>query len=152
MILIILYFMCILIGFNISYSLQLCLLTNQLRGVRTRRFITVFTKARHRPLSWANLIHSTSQQPNSLRYILIPSSIYASIFQVVSFLQAFSPKPVHFLLTLTLYALLLQSNALHYRIVCVMLEILNFHCLKMANICRLCFFKLHIPVMHQQKC
>jgi hypothetical protein len=43
-------------------------------GARTRLFITVYTTARNRSLSWANWIHSTLPQPVSLRYILIPSS------------------------------------------------------------------------------
>jgi hypothetical protein len=49
-------------------------LTIQLRGARTRRFITVFTRARHRSLSWTNWIHTTSPQPISLRSVLISSS------------------------------------------------------------------------------
>jgi hypothetical protein len=47
---------------------------NKLRGARTRRFITVFTRARYRPLSWASWIHFTLPQPVSLRSILIQSS------------------------------------------------------------------------------
>jgi hypothetical protein len=42
------------------------LLAYLLRGARTRRLLTVFTSARHRSLSWANWIHSTSPQPISL--------------------------------------------------------------------------------------
>jgi hypothetical protein len=45
-----------------------------LRGDRTSMFITVFTTARHRSLSWANLIHSTLPPDKILRSILIPSS------------------------------------------------------------------------------
>jgi hypothetical protein len=40
---------------------------------RTRRFITAFTTARQRSLSWASWIHSTHPQPICLRSILIPS-------------------------------------------------------------------------------
>jgi hypothetical protein len=40
----------------------------------TRRFITMFTRARHWSLSWARCIHSTPSHPVSLRHILILSS------------------------------------------------------------------------------
>jgi hypothetical protein len=40
----------------------------------TRRFITVFTKARHRTLSWASRIQFASSIPISLRSILMLSS------------------------------------------------------------------------------
>jgi hypothetical protein len=50
------------------------ILTNELRGARIRRFITVFTRDRHRPLSWATWFHSTQPHPIPLRSILIPSS------------------------------------------------------------------------------
>jgi hypothetical protein len=63
---------------------------NWLRGARIRRFITVFTKARHRPLSWANCIHSIP--PANLPEIH-SDPIYVLVFQVVSFLLAFPPKP-----------------------------------------------------------
>jgi hypothetical protein len=49
-------------------------LTNYLRGARTRKFITVFTRVRHRSISRANWIQSTLPEPISLRSILIPSS------------------------------------------------------------------------------
>jgi hypothetical protein len=49
-------------------------LNKQLRGATTRRFITAFTTARQRSLSWARWIHSTPPKPISLRSILIPSS------------------------------------------------------------------------------
>jgi hypothetical protein len=49
--------------------------TNQVRGARTRRFITAFTTARQRSVSWVRWIHSTPpSQPISLRSVLIPSS------------------------------------------------------------------------------
>jgi hypothetical protein len=41
---------------------------------RTWRFITVFTRALHWPLSWARAIHSISPHPISLRSLLILSS------------------------------------------------------------------------------
>jgi hypothetical protein len=47
-------------------------------------------RARHRSLSWASRIQSTHPKPVSLRSILILSSL---VFQVVSFLRAFQPKP-----------------------------------------------------------
>ena len=40
----------------------------------TRRFITAFTSARHRTLSWARSIQSMPPQPTSYRSILILSS------------------------------------------------------------------------------
>jgi hypothetical protein len=46
-------------------------LTNWLCGARTHRFITVFTGARHRALSWATWTHSTLPQAISLRSTLI---------------------------------------------------------------------------------
>jgi hypothetical protein len=52
------------------YEVHFPCLTNYL----TDRFITVFTRARHRPLSWANWIHSTTPQKISLEPIMIPSS------------------------------------------------------------------------------
>jgi hypothetical protein len=36
-----------------------CTSTNKLRGVRTRKFITVFIRTPHQYLCWANCIHST---------------------------------------------------------------------------------------------
>jgi hypothetical protein len=67
-----------------------------LTGARTSRFITVFTRVRHRSLSWANWIHSTlppSQSPYDPFWSHPPT--YALVFQVVSFLLAFPPKPPH---------------------------------------------------------
>jgi hypothetical protein len=64
-----------------------------LHGARTCRFIAVFTRAHHWPLSWANWIHSIPNLPISLRSILIPPPIYVLVFQVVSSLWAFPQKP-----------------------------------------------------------
>jgi hypothetical protein len=55
-----------------------------------RKFITVFTRARHRSLSSASWIQSTLLQPISIRS---QPPIYALVFQVVSFLLAFPSKP-----------------------------------------------------------
>jgi hypothetical protein len=52
----------------------------------TRRFITVFTKACHRSLSWASRIQFASSVPISLR-------TYALVFPVVSSLRSSQPKP-----------------------------------------------------------
>jgi hypothetical protein len=55
-----------------------------------RRFITVFTRARHWSLFWARLIHSTPSHPISLRFILLllyhirqghPIGLFPSVFQ-----------------------------------------------------------------------
>ena len=54
----------------------------------TRRFITSFTSDRHLSLSWASSMQSMPVYPTSLRSILILSSLYACVFQVVSFPQA----------------------------------------------------------------
>ena len=59
----------------------------------TRRFITAFTSARHLSLSWASLIQFIPPHPTSWRSILILSSIYAWVFQVISFPQISPPKP-----------------------------------------------------------
>jgi len=54
----------------------------------TRRFITAFVSAHHLFLSWASSIQSMPPHPTSWRSILILSSLYAWVFQVVSFPQA----------------------------------------------------------------
>ena len=59
----------------------------------TRRFITAFTGARQISLSCASSIQSTPPHPTSLRSILILSSIYFWVSQVICFLQASPPKP-----------------------------------------------------------
>jgi hypothetical protein len=51
-----------------------------------RRFVTVFTRARHWSLSWARCIQSTPSHPISLRFILMLS------FPMVSSLRTFQPK------------------------------------------------------------
>jgi hypothetical protein len=60
------------------------------------RFVPAFTTARHRSLSWANWIHSTPPPP-ACQFPQDPfwfhPSTYASVFQVVSFLRTFLPKP-----------------------------------------------------------
>jgi hypothetical protein len=66
--------------------------------VRTRKFITVFTKARHRPYPGPDesTPHPTPprSQPISLRYILISSSHLR--LRAVSFPTAFPPEPCTF--------------------------------------------------------
>ena len=57
----------------------------------TPRFITAFTSERYLFLSWARSILSMSTHPISWISILY-SSIYASVFQVVSFPQVSPPK------------------------------------------------------------
>jgi hypothetical protein len=56
----------------------------------TWRFITVFTRALHRSLSWARQIQFIPLHRISLRSIL-SLSIYVLVFLVVSFLLAFPP-------------------------------------------------------------
>jgi hypothetical protein len=56
--------------------------TNELRGARTRRFITVFSRARHRSPFRANWIHSTPQ-PISLRFILSQSSHLRFVLHII---------------------------------------------------------------------
>jgi hypothetical protein len=58
----------------------------------TRRFITVFIKARHWSLSWARCIQSKHFQHISLRSILILSSHLRLVFRVTSSLQVFRKK------------------------------------------------------------
>jgi hypothetical protein len=62
-------------------------------GARTRRFITAFTTARQRSLSWARWIHSTPPPPTNLPKVHF-DPIYASVFQVVFFLSVFPPNPL----------------------------------------------------------
>jgi hypothetical protein len=69
------------------------LIKNILLSYGTRRFITVFTKARHWTLSWASWIQFTPSIPISPRSILMLSSPYAWVFPVVSCLRASQPKP-----------------------------------------------------------
>jgi len=61
-----------------TVSLEQLTVTSQVKKCsalyRTRRFITVFTTARHWYLSSATYIQSTPSYHISLRYILIPSS------------------------------------------------------------------------------
>ena len=59
----------------------------------TRRFITSFTSARHLSLFWASSIHSILPLPSSWRSIIILSSPYAWVIQVVSFPQVSPPNP-----------------------------------------------------------
>jgi hypothetical protein len=56
----------------------------------TRRFITVFTRARKWSLSWTRCIQSTLFYPISLRFTYLP--IYAYVFRVVSSLMVFRSK------------------------------------------------------------
>jgi hypothetical protein len=60
---------------------------------RTRKFMTLFTGASHRVLSWANWIHSTPSSQSPLDPFWPHSSVYTSVFLVVSFLRAIPPKP-----------------------------------------------------------
>jgi hypothetical protein len=59
----------------------------------TRRFITVFTKARHWTLSWASRIQFVPSIHISIRSNLMLSSHIRLVFPVVSYLQASEPKP-----------------------------------------------------------
>jgi hypothetical protein len=79
------------------------ILTNYLCGTKTRRFITVFTRACHQSLSWANWIQSTLPQPISLRSIL-PSTPWPSKSSLSFWLSHQNPVhmrttcPAHFIL------------------------------------------------------
>jgi hypothetical protein len=68
---------------------------NQLRGARTRRFITALTTARHQSLSWASRIQSTPPKPISLRFILIPSSHLRLSLPSGRFPSEFSTKTLY---------------------------------------------------------
>jgi hypothetical protein len=59
----------------------------------TRRFITVYTTARHLSLSWARSIQTMTPIPRLKDPFYYYSSIYASVFQVVSFPQVSPLKP-----------------------------------------------------------
>jgi len=59
-----------------------------------RRFITAFTSAFHLSLYWASSIQPISQHLTSWRSILILSSNYAWVFQVVSFPQVSLSNPI----------------------------------------------------------
>jgi hypothetical protein len=59
----------------------------------TRRFITMWKRALHWPLSSARWIQSMPSHSISLRFILILFPTYISVSLVVSFLLAFLPKP-----------------------------------------------------------
>ena len=58
----------------------------------TRRFITAFTSACHLSLSWASSIHSILPLPSSWRSIVLLSSPYVWVIQVVSFPQVSPPN------------------------------------------------------------
>jgi hypothetical protein len=58
-----------------------------------RRFITVFTKARHWTLSWASRIQFAPSIPISLRSILMLSSHLRLGLPMVSYLPTSQPKP-----------------------------------------------------------
>jgi hypothetical protein len=67
------------------------------------RFITVFTKARHRTLSWANRIQFAPSIPISLMSIIypeetpnIPSTKYHVLFPLLRSCQSISPGPRRF--------------------------------------------------------
>ena len=69
----------------------------------TRRFLTVFTSARHLSLSWANSIQSSQLPPNSWRSILIlsshlrlglPNGLFPSGF-LTRTLCTLLPSPIH---------------------------------------------------------
>jgi len=62
------------------------------RVLGTPRFITAFTSARHLSLSWTTSIQSMPSHSTSWRSILILSSPYAWVFQVVFFPQVSPPK------------------------------------------------------------
>jgi hypothetical protein len=74
--------------FIIYYSLFI----DWLRGARTQRFITAFTKARNRSQSWANRIHSTPPSQSPRYPIWSNPPIYDSVFRVNSFLRILPPK------------------------------------------------------------
>jgi hypothetical protein len=73
--------------------LSLSLSKHILLSYGTRRFITVFTKARHWTLSWARWIQFAPSIPISLRSILMLSSHLRPGLPAVSCLRASQPKP-----------------------------------------------------------
>jgi hypothetical protein len=73
--------------------LSLSLSIHILLSYGTRRFITVFTQARHWTLSWPNWIQIAPSITISLRSILMLSSNLRLGLPVVSCLQASQPKP-----------------------------------------------------------
>jgi hypothetical protein len=73
------------------------------RHFGTRRFISVFTRARHWPLSWAKCMQSTPYHTISLRSILILFSHLHLGLQVVSSLHVFSTKILYATLSSMFY-------------------------------------------------
>jgi len=55
----------------------------------TRRFITVFTRARHSPISWVRWIHSTPSEQIYLRFVLILSSHLCLVLPIGLFPSGF---------------------------------------------------------------
>ena len=65
---------------------------------KTRRFVTLSTRARHLPLSWARSIQSTPPIPFLEDPFYYYTPMYTYVFQVISFLQVSPPTPyMHFL-------------------------------------------------------
>ena len=73
------------------------------RIFRTRKFITVFTSARHLSLSWANSIQSPQPPPTSWSSILILSSHLRLGLPNGSFPQVSPPEPCAHLIYIHIY-------------------------------------------------
>jgi hypothetical protein len=84
-------------GYYLKSWLSLSLSKNILLSYETRRFITVFTKARHWTLSWVGWIQFDPSIPISLRSVLMLSSHLRLGLPSGSYFRASQPKPSKYL-------------------------------------------------------